>query len=187
MKVFAEPNFGNVCRHVPYDVQLIRIGEFLFYILANCLCHRFLSRPVQDNTWPHSKCIFGTACAIPTQILTFICSLESRGKPLKGGGFTQSNIIPQYILKNIHTVPAVSCFHYRDVIMGAIASQITSLTNIYSTVYWDADQRKHQSSASLVFVWGIHRGQVNSPHKWPVTREMFPFDDVIMFRRGLCV
>ena len=64
--------------------------------------------------------------------------------------------------------------------MGAIASQITSLTIVYSTVYSDADQRKHQSSASLAFVWGIHRGPVNSPHKWPVTRKMFPFDDVIM-------
>ena len=39
---------------------------------------------------------------------------------------------------------------------------------------------KHQSPASLAFVWGIHRGPVNSPHKWPVTRKMFPFDDVIM-------
>ena len=63
--------------------------------------------------------------------------------------------------------------------MGAIASQITSLTIVYSTVYSDADQRKHQSSASLAFVRGIRRGPVNSPHKWPVTRKMFPFDDVI--------
>ena len=70
--------------------------------------------------------------------------------------------------------------HYDDVIMCATASQITSLTIVYSIVYSDADQRKHQSSASLVFVWGIHRGLVNSPHKWPVTRKMFPFDDVIM-------
>ena len=69
-------------------------------------------------------------------------------------------------------------FHYDDVIMGAIASQITSHTIVYSTVYSDADQRKHQSSASRAFVWGIHR---NSLHKWPVTRKMFPFDDVIMF------
>ena len=51
---------------------------------------------------------------------------------------------------------------------------------VYSTVYSDADQRKHQSSASLAFVRGIHRGPVNSPHKWPVTRKLFPFDDVIM-------
>ena len=63
--------------------------------------------------------------------------------------------------------------HYDDVIMGAMASQITSLTIVYSTVYSDADQRKHQISASLAFVFGIHRGPVNSPHKWPVTRKMF--------------
>ena len=43
-------------------------------------------------------------------------------------------------------------------------------------------QRKHQSSASLAFVWGIHQWPVNSPHKWSVTRKMFPFDDVIMMR-----
>ena len=70
--------------------------------------------------------------------------------------------------------------HSNDVTMGAIASQIASLTIVYSIVYSDADQRKHQSSASLAFVRGIHRGPVNSPHKWPVTRNMFPFDDVIM-------
>ena len=64
--------------------------------------------------------------------------------------------------------------------MGTIASQITSLTIVYSIVYSDADHRKHQSSASLAFVRWIHRGPVNSPHKWPVTRNMFPFDDVIM-------
>ena len=64
--------------------------------------------------------------------------------------------------------------------MGAMASQITSLTIVYSTVYSDADKIKHQSSASLVFVRGIHRGPVNSPYRWPVTRKMFPFDDVIM-------
>ena len=71
-------------------------------------------------------------------------------------------------------------FHYSGVIMGAIASPIASLTIVYSIVYSGAYQRKHQSSASLAFVWGIHRGPVNSPHKWPVTRKMFPFDDVIM-------
>ena len=70
--------------------------------------------------------------------------------------------------------------HYSDVIMGMIASQITSLTIVYSTVYSDTDQSKHQSSGSLAFVWGIQRGPVNSPHKWPVTRKMFSFDDVIM-------
>ena len=70
--------------------------------------------------------------------------------------------------------------HYTDVIMTTIASQITSLTVVYSIIYSDADQRKHQSSASLAFVRGIHRWPVNSPHKWPATRKGFPFDDVIM-------
>ena len=70
--------------------------------------------------------------------------------------------------------------HYSDVIMRAIASQITSITIVYSTVYSGADQRKHQSSLSLAFVWGIHQWPVNSPHKWPVTLKMFPFHDVIM-------
>ena len=70
--------------------------------------------------------------------------------------------------------------HYDDVIMTMLASQITSLTVVYSIVYSDVNQRKHQSSASLAFVREIHRGPVNFPHKWPVTRKMFPFDDVIM-------
>ena len=64
--------------------------------------------------------------------------------------------------------------------MGAIASQIASLTIVYSTVYSGADQRKHESSVLLAFVLEIHRGPVNSPHKWPVTRKMLPFDNVIM-------
>ena len=71
-------------------------------------------------------------------------------------------------------------YHYTDVTMSPMASQITNLGIVYSTVYSDADERKHQSSASLAFVRRIHRGQVNSPHKRPVTRKMFPIDDVIM-------
>ena len=64
--------------------------------------------------------------------------------------------------------------------MSAIASRITSLTVVYLTVYSDSDKRKHQSSASLAFATGINQWPVNSPHKWPVTRKMFPFDDVIV-------
>ena len=60
--------------------------------------------------------------------------------------------------------------HHIDVIMSAMASQITGVSVVYSTVVSDADQRKHQSFASLAFVWGIHQ--------WP--RNMFPFGDVIM-------
>ena len=69
-------------------------------------------------------------------------------------------------------------FHYGDVIMGTMASQITSLIIVYATVHSGADQRNHQSFASLAFVRGIHRG---------ITRKMFQFDDVIMlFVRTIC-
>ena len=59
-------------------------------------------------------------------------------------------------------------------------AQITSLTIVYSTIYSGADQRKYQSSASLAFVRGIHRGPVNSPHERASNAENVPFDDVIM-------
>ena len=71
------------------------------------------------------------------------------------------------------------CVHYSDVSMSAMAYQITGVSIVYSTVCSGANERKHQRSASLAFVWGIHRWPVNSPHKWPASRKMFPFDDVI--------
>ena len=74
--------------------------------------------------------------------------------------------------------------YYNDAILSAMAAQITSLMIVYSAVYSSADQRKDQSSASLVFVSGIYRWPVNSPHKGPVTRKMFPFDDGIMTELG---
>ena len=79
--------------------------------------------------------------------------------------------------------------HYNDVIMTTIASQITS-SPLFTQPFIRAQiKKKHHSSASLAFVRGIHRGPGTSPHKWPVTRKMFPFDDVIMSfgkKRTLC-
>ena len=69
--------------------------------------------------------------------------------------------------------------HHNDVIMSSMTSQITGVSIVNSAVCSGAYQRKHQSSAWLVFVRGIHRWPMNSPHKGPVTRKMFPFDDVI--------
>ena len=70
-------------------------------------------------------------------------------------------------------------FHYGDVIMTAMASLITGVSIVYSAVFSGADQRKRQRSAPLAFVRGIDRWLVNSPHKGPVTRKMFPFDYVM--------
>ena len=64
--------------------------------------------------------------------------------------------------------------------MSEMASQITSITIVCSTIYSGADKRKYIISASLAFLWGIYRWPVNSPHKRPVTRKIFPFDDVII-------
>ena len=66
--------------------------------------------------------------------------------------------------------------------MVAIPSQIVSLTIVYSTVYSGGDQTKHQRSASLAVGRGIQRWPVNSPQKLPVTRKMFPFDDIIIIK-----
>ena len=70
--------------------------------------------------------------------------------------------------------------HYDDVIMSAMVSQITEVSMVCPTVCSGADQWKHKSSASVAFVRGIHQWPVNCPHKGPVTRKMFPFDDVTM-------
>ena len=78
------------------------------------------------------------------------------------------------------SVPRKGKSHYRDGIMSAMASQITGVSMVCSTICSGVDQRKHQSSASLAFVRVIHRSPVNSPHKGLVTRKMFPFHDVIM-------
>ena len=63
--------------------------------------------------------------------------------------------------------------HYSDVIMSAMASQITIVSHFCSAVCPGADQRKHQSSASLAFVWGIHRWPEDSPHNGTATRKIF--------------
>ena len=78
-------------------------------------------------------------------------TLSERPSHMSGGGAMSANI---------------SHSHCNDVIMSAMASQITRPTIVYSTVYSGANQRKHQSCASLAFVQGIHRWPVNPPHKY---------------------
>ena len=73
--------------------------------------------------------------------------------------------------------------HYSDVIMGAIASQITRVSIVCSTVISGA--YKKQSPESVAFVWEIYRWPVDSPQKGPGTRKMFPFDDIIMVKIAL--
>ena len=120
---------------------------------------------------------FGTpsrSCAV-TAILIIVCPKSEQLGPIHWN----HGMMVSFITKLI--TPLMKLVHYNDVIMSAMASQITSLTIVYPTFYSGVDQRKHQSSASLAFVRGIHRWPVNSPHKGAVTRRIFPFDDVIMY------
>ena len=87
---------------------------------------------------------------------------------MSSGKFRPFWFVPETHLK-ISNLKMESMVHYSDVIMSVMASQITSLTIVYSTVYSGADEGKHQSSASLAFVRGIHRWPLDSLHKRPVT------------------
>ena len=64
--------------------------------------------------------------------------------------------------------------------MSKMASQITGISIVYLTICSGADQRKYKNSVLLAFVKGINQWTVNSQHKWPVMRKMFPFDEIIM-------
>ena len=105
-----------------------------------------------------------------------------RGHTGKGACFRMLSIMGRCAIRLYYSITQRRNIHYCDVMMDTKASQITSLAIVYSTVYSDADKRRHQSSVSLAFVWGIHRWPVNSPHKWQLTRKMFPFDFVIMLK-----
>ena len=104
-------------------------------------------------------------------------------------GWMQNNISSHicthiYIYKYFCT--HIPMLHHSDVTMGAMASQITNVLVVYSTVYSGTDQRKYQGHALLAFAGGIDRWPVISPRKEPATRKMIPFNDAIM-RRVNCI
>ena len=134
---------------------------------------------VENHQWGLVSCIWG-GFHRKWSLLRFRKSLISAYSRISQGPRTLCAMQRSVWYRLYQPLAPYAILHYNDVIMGAIASQITSLTIVYSTVYSDADQRKYQSSASLAFVRGIHRGPVNSPHKWPVMRKILPIDDVIM-------
>ena len=147
---------GPITNQWPYHIGMIHRPMLPFVSPRINICWQ---------TYPHKKWVYNAS----------IC-----GRP-----WPYSKLSSHHSLACNLLFSSEALLHYGDVIMGTITSQITSLTIVYLTVYSDADHTKHQSSASLAFVRGIHRGPVNSPHKWAVTRKMFPFDDVIMFRAKL--
>ena len=137
-----------------------------------------LTNRKKTNTWDITKlpsCIFfDENCSVFIQI-SFSCI---RFHFVLKGAINHTSALVRRRFVVIRFNDAYTCHqvkwskwtHYNDVIMSAVASQTTSLTIVYSTVYSGVDQRKHQSLASLAFVWGIRRWPVNSSQKGPVTR-----------------
>ena len=149
-----------------------RYGESLFHLCYPQYCLSIM----QINVLIMQICILWHSQKLVSGTKLRVCRL-----PLTHWGLEiHMNWVIIGLGNSLGWCPALPNVHYCGVIMGAMASRITSLTIVFSTVHSGADQRKHRSSAPLTFKRGIHRWLVNSPHKWPVTRKMFPFDDVIM-------
>ena len=151
----------------------------------------FISRQISryyNSRWPNSG-LCRTICRCNANYLSVamrtICLRHSSSVNLEGVLDIMKNdliiweVLDVTVFHGLRTTYLIAD-HYSDVTMGAMAFQISSLPIVYLTVYSGADQRKHQSSAPLAFARGIHWWLMNSPHKWPVTRKMFPSYNVIM-------
>ena len=137
---------------------ILRLVYFVFpYILG---CHK--------NDTTHQRAVIQRAVSDSLGVTKRV------GRWYTLGCFTAADQQSNWVFLQVYIL------HYNDVIRGAMASQITSLTSVHSTVYSRRRSKKHQSSALLAFVRGIHRWPVNCLHKGPVTWKMFPFDDAIM-------
>ena len=145
----------------PEGIDLARNGNSgcAHEILGCAKCHFWWKSPWKWKNWCDFRVCTWHNCPCKTRVHGWLANTMPEGLALNG--------------------PSVY-FHYSGVIMSMMVSQITSVLIVYSTICSGADNRKHQSSASLAFVRGIHRWPVNSPHKGPVTQKLFPFDDIIM-------
>ena len=109
--------------------------------------------------------------------------VSDNGLPPNGGRaiiWTSAGLVYWRIYKVLRSQWVDYTLYYNDIIMSTMAFQITGVSTVCTTVCSGADQRKHQISASLAIVTGIHRWPVDFPHKGPLPPKMFPFDDVIM-------
>ena len=118
------------------------------------------------------------------QVRTVVSDIDNF--PRTNSWYDMNDILWHTPLSNNMDCSEIYWTHYTDVIMSAMASQITSIAIVYSSVFSCTDQRKHQRSASMAFVREMHRWPVNSPHKGPATRKILPSDDVIMIIWFVC-
>ena len=172
--IFIRTIWDKFQRFFFIKVQDISFKRHLKMSFAKC---RPLCFVLQFKTWMINTLIF-------EKNASWIVHFFSEPTHLKMSMSVLRNPTVKSRKTNVQMFGKLLSMHYGDVIMGVLASQLTSLTIAYSTVYSGADQRKHQSSATLAFVRRIHRSPVNSPYKGPVTRKIFPFHDVIMILRN---
>ena len=138
---------GSVIFSLIFDSITLMCSLSKMSIALNWILPNQISRPVE--MWPAACAVVYSMCVFQFmrkyhKIYIYIYVI------ITGARFT--------------SLPSIKS-HYGDVIMSAMASEITNITFVYLIVYSGANQRKHQSSASLAFVRGIHRWPVNSPHK----------------------
>ena len=155
-----------------YIINTTRVNTKFFYT-----AHWYFSRSIE--------CAGAVGHPWPVDIIRILVTKHEKHhivtkNQLTWNGGKKSILFPQAIRHDNLICNHFTNTHYGDFIMGTMASQITRLTIVYSTVNSGTNKIKHQSSASLAFMRGIDRWLVNFPHKGPVTRKMFPFDDVIM-------
>ena len=86
-----------------------------------------------------------------------------------------------YVNHGVYVYFISNCVHYKGVIISAMASLMTGVSIVYTTVCSAVDERKRQSSASLAIAMEIHWWLVNYPHKGPATRKMLSFDDIMIW------
>ena len=118
---------------------------------------------VKRYRYQYISWIMHTVRALLCFLWLYICLFCPYPSELLKGHWLGNNMIAR--VDSSSASEGTSQYHYSDVIMSAMVSQITNLTIVYEAVYSEADQRKHQSSASMAFVRGVHRSPVNYPHK----------------------
>ena len=185
MSSFAAPKvFKTTSSFIASDENLIK-WRMVICDTSGRICFKYWGRNILEETWNQH---LGFWCRVFCFVLFLFFSSSAHQQQHY---WPYEKVIPCFRFGKIsttwlHTLNNGSNrralkYHYSDVITSAIASQITGVSIACSTVYSGSGQRNNQISASLAFVWGIHRWPVDSTHKGPVTRKMFPFDDVIMF------
>ena len=163
------PLLGRILKVILYYIQSSSIIWFVVILhMTLCLQWQKMNQILESQQTPHYLAIIGELWGV-------YCEDFGENWPCYNG-------TALYILlhHNSHGNWVIFEGHYGDVIMGMITSQITSLTIVYSTFIQTQIKENIKAPRLTGLCVGNSPGPVNSPHKWPVTRKMFPFDDVIM-------